>query len=227
MGSPNILIAGDHPLVQAALRGALQQVLPGLSVREATTMEAAVDEISKAPQDVDLVLLDLNMPGSAGFTGLLLLQASFRAVPVAILSAQQDPATIRKAIAYGASGYIPKNSCLPEIAGAIERILAGELWVPDGISLARCPEDKKDFDVARRLSALSPRQQRILTRLVEGKLNKQIAADLDIAEQTVKVHVSAILRKLDVLTRTQAAILVERSAKRDDVGIIHRSEPSS
>ncbi len=99
------------------------------------------------------------------------------------------------------------------MAEAVQRILAGDVWVPEELPLHGTPENEKDVDVARRLSALSPQQLRILARLVEGKLNKQIAADLDIAEQTVKVHVSTILRKLDVITRTQAAILVERSTK--------------
>lgn len=223
MDNPNIIIADDHPLVLAALRAAIQQIFPGVSIHEAATMEAAITEVSKAPHDVDLVLLDLQMPGSAGFTGLLLLQASFPTVPIAIVSAQRDLATIRKAMSYGVSGYIPKSLSLPRMTEAIKQILAGEVWVPNGISIARRAEDENDLDVARRLRELSPQQLRILTLLVEGKLNKQIAAELDIAEQTVKVHVSAILRRLDVLTRTQAAILVERFARPSDL----RIDPSS
>lgn len=227
MNNPNIIIADDYPLVLAALRVALQQVLAGVFIREATAMEAVIGEVSKAAQDIDLVLLDLHMPGSAGFTGLLLLQASFPAVPVAIVSARQDPVTTRKAMSYGVSGYIPKSLSLPRMAEAIQRILAGGVWVPDGVSIAQHTEDENDFDVARRLRKLSPQQLRIVTRLVEGKLNKQIAAELDIAEQTVKVHVSMILRRLDVLTRTQAAILVERFAKPGDLRIDRSSEPAS
>lgn len=213
MNGPTIVIGDDHPLVQAALRGALEQILAGVVIRECFTVESVVDEVSRSPREVDLILLDLNMPENAGFTGLLLLLASFPAIPVAIISAQHEAVTIRKAIALGASGYIPKNLSLTKMAEAVQRILAGDVWVPEEPPLHGTPENEKDVDVARRLSALSPQQLRILARLVEGKLNKQIAADLDIAEQTVKVHVSTILRKLDVITRTQAAILVERSTK--------------
>jgi DNA-binding NarL/FixJ family response regulator len=211
MNSPYIIVCDDHPLVQAALRGALQQAFPGALIREAGAVEDVVDEISKAPHAVDLVLLDLNMPGNAGFSGLLLLLASFPHVPVAILSAQEAPATIRKAISLGASGYLPKTTSLATMAEAIQRILNGDVWLPQSVSLAEQPESEADIDAARRLSALSPQQLRILARVVEGKLNKQIAGELNIAEQTVKVHVSIILRKLGVITRTQAAILVERS----------------
>jgi len=207
---PYLVIGDDHPLVQAALSASLQQAIPGMSIREAGAVEDVVVEISKAPHEVDLVLLDLDMPGTTGFTGLLLLLASFPDIPVAILSAQEAPTTIRKAISLGASGYIPKTSSLTTMAEAVQRILDGDVWVPKSISVVGQIESEADIDIARRLSMLTAQQVRILARLVEGKLNKQIAAELNITEQTVKSHVSKILQKLKVVSRTQAAILVER-----------------
>lgn len=208
-----ILIGDDHPLVQAALEGALTQVIPGLKVLSAGTLDEVAEVIRSAEEPLDLVLLDLNMPGSIGFTGLFLLQAEFPTVPVAILSAEQDPVTVHRALAYGASGYIPKSIDLRQMAKAILLILNGEIWSPCPLDPASMPDD--DDDTPRRFASLTPQQLRILARLVEGKLNKQIAAELQVAEQTIKVHVSTILRKLGVTTRTQAAILAERLTRRD------------
>lgn len=212
---PHIVVGDDHPLVLAALGASLQQFFPGASIRGASAVEEVIAQVSKSQHSVDLVLLDLNMPGNAGFAGLLLLLASFPGIPVAILSAQETPATIRKAITLGAAGYIPKTSSLTTMAEAIENMLDGHVWLPQNVSRVEQPESDSEIEVARRLAELSPQQLRILARLVEGKLNKQIASDLGIAEQTVKSHVSTILRKLNVLTRTEAAILVERCGKAD------------
>jgi DNA-binding NarL/FixJ family response regulator len=181
-------------------------------VEAATTVDEILALLFTAAGEVDLVLLDLHMPGNSGFTGLFLLQTEFPTVPVAILSAEHDPRTIRRAISYGALGYIPKSLSLDEMGAAIISILGGEIWTPAG-ALEPSGADG-DVDLARRFSSLTAQQLRILTRIVEGKLNKQIADDLKIAEQTVKVHVSTILRKLNVLTRTQAAILAERLIER-------------
>jgi DNA-binding NarL/FixJ family response regulator len=209
---PCIVIADDHPLVKAALSASLQQALPGAQVRGAGTIEGLIAEISRATDDIDLVLLDLSIPGSSGFVGLLLLLRRFPALPVAILSAKDDPSTICKAMHLGASGYIPKTLSLDEITEAVRCILSGDVWMPRGLS--KDPANSSDRDVTDRLLALSPQQLRILSRVVEGQQNKRIAFELGIAEQTVKVHVSTILRALGVRRRTEAAILVERSAPR-------------
>lgn len=209
---PSLIVADDHPLVQAALSASLRQAFPGAQIIGASTIDGLVAEISKAQEGIDLVLLDLSMPGSSGFVGLLLLLRSFPTLPVAILSARDEPATIRKAIRLGACGYIPKTLSLDAMAEAVRQILSGDVWVPPGVSLDE--PGQGDQDVAARLLALSPQQLRILSRMVDGKLNKQIAADLGIAEQTVKAHISTILRTLGVHRRTEAAVLVERSGVR-------------
>ncbi|MEW6640657.1 MAG: response regulator transcription factor [Pseudomonadota bacterium] len=204
-----IVVGDDHPLVQAALQSALTSVMSDLDIVACPSLEEVLAVLAERPDEIDLVLLDLTMPGIEGFAALFVLLAQFPTVPVAIISARQDAATIRRAIAYGASGYIPKSLSLPAMAEAIMKILAGEIWMPPNIG-GRGSVQAADVELAARLSSLSAQQMRILAMIVEGRLNKQIAGELDIAEQTVKGHVSAILRKLGVGSRTQAAVLAER-----------------
>lgn len=204
-----IVIGDDHPLVQAALRSALSTALSDLDIVACQSLDEVLVVLSERPDEIDLVLWDLNMPGIQGFTGLFMMLAQFPTVPVAIISAKQDATTIRRAIAYGASGYIPKSLSLPAMADAVTRILAGEIWMPPNIG-GRGSLQSSDLELASRLTSLSAQQLRILSMIVAGKLNKQIANDLNIAEQTVKGHVSMILRKLGVGSRTQAAVLAER-----------------
>ncbi|HJP69991.1 MAG TPA: response regulator transcription factor [Sphingomicrobium sp.] len=204
-----IVIGDDHPLVQAALQSALSAVLTDLEIIACQSVDGVVATLSDGTKEIDLILLDLTMPGVQGFAALFLLLAQFPTVPVAIISARQDAATIRRAVAYGASGYIPKSLSLPAMADAITRIIGGEIWMPPNTG-GRGSIKSEDMELAARAASLSPQQLRILSMIVEGKLNKQIAAELDIAEQTVKGHVSTILRKLGVGSRTHAAVLAER-----------------
>jgi DNA-binding NarL/FixJ family response regulator len=204
-----IVVGDDHPMVRAALRIALASVVSDLVVDECSTLDEMITAIARAPHEVDLVLLDLSMPGPHGFSGLFLLAAQFPSVPVAIVSARSDPATINRAIDYGASGYLPKSLGLDELKAAISAILAGEVWVPKDVALQTSDEEQDNVAVGR-LASLSAQQMRIIVMILEGKLNKQIAAELGIAEQTVKIHVSTILKKLDVHSRTQAALLAQK-----------------
>ena len=203
-----IVIADDHPLVRDALRQAIARDMPDAVFRDAASLaeaESAIRENS-AP---DLVLLDLHMPGMRGFTGLAYLRSQFPAVPVAMISASTEPRIMRQAVDYGASGFIPKSAPMDEIRNAVHAILDGNMWLPD--LKGDLPDtDAKDAALAGRLAALTPQQLRVLGMLSDGKLNKQIAYDLDISEATVKSHVSAILQKLDVNSRTQAVILAGR-----------------
>lgn len=209
-----IVIGDDHPLVQAALRDALGKAMPEVRVIECPDLDSVMATVGRRPADIDLVLLDLNMPGTHGFAGLFMMLAHHPTVPVAILSALQDSDTIRRALAYGASGYIPKSLSMPAMADAIRAILSGETWAPP---LSAASSEADEADAARRFASLSPQQLRILTMIVDGKLNKQIAGDLNVSEQTVKVHVSSILRKLNVVSRTQAAVVAGRLAVGGDV----------
>jgi DNA-binding NarL/FixJ family response regulator len=201
-----IIIVDDHPLFRAALRQTLAGGSDPASIEEAGDL-AALSAALEADRDCDLVLLDLNMPGAHGFSGLLLLRAQYPEVPVMIISAVEDPKVIRRTFELGAAGYLPKSVGPAEIRSAIDTVLRGEIFVPNGISLA---EDDEHSAFIRRLSTLTPQQIRVLMMLSDGLMNKQIAYELSISEATVKAHVSSILQKLDVDSRTQAVIAASR-----------------
>ena len=203
-----IVIVDDHPLFRGALRQAIGLLMPRSRVVEAN----GLDELSatlNAEKDVDLILLDLTMPGVQGFSGLISLRAQHPGVPVMIVSATEEPTVIRRAIEFGASGFIPKSMNVDAIGSAIQAVLAGDAWTPPDIDLSAA-EDKETADLVRRLGTLTPQQVRVLMMLSEGLLNKQIAYELGVSEATVKAHVSAILDKLGVDSRTQAVIAASR-----------------
>jgi DNA-binding NarL/FixJ family response regulator len=160
-------------------------------------------------RDVDLILLDLTMPGVQGFSGLMSLRAQYPELPVVIVSATEEPTVIRRAMDFGASGFIPKSIDIDSIGGAIQAVLAGDTWTPPDVDLS-ATEDAETADLVRRLGTLTPQQVRVLTMLSEGLLNKQIAYELGVSEATVKAHVSAILDKLGVDSRTQAVIAASK-----------------
>ncbi|HVW94084.1 MAG TPA: response regulator transcription factor [Devosia sp.] len=201
-----IIIVDDHPLFRAALGNIVSQIGPGYAVRELDGL-GALSAALKADRDWDLVLLDLNIPGAEGLSGLLLLRAEFPELPVMIVSAVADPLVIRQAVELGASGYLAKSADPAEIRAALDAVLAGDIYVPEGISLEGA---YPDAPLLRRLASLTPQQVRVLMMLAEGLMNKQIAHQLSISEATVKAHVSTILQKLDVDSRTQAVIVASR-----------------
>ncbi|MBT9372026.1 response regulator transcription factor [Rhizobium sp. CSW-27] len=199
-----IIIADDHPLFRGALCQALGDIAERPCVIEAGTFEAARTAAQTHP-DADLMLLDLAMPGVSGFSGLMSLRAEVQSLPIIIVSASDDAATIRRAIELGASGFISKSSGLDDIRCAIRTVLDGGVWTPK--DYAACPdEDPALADLMERLKTLTPQQSRVLSMLAEGLLNKQIAYELGVSEATIKAHVSAILLKLNVDSRTQAVI---------------------
>ncbi|MGO4712558.1 response regulator [Bradyrhizobium sp. 2TAF24] len=199
-----IMIADDHPLFRGALREAVASVLADAAIDEAGTFEELTSQLER-DADVDLILLDLSMPGISGFSGLIYLRAQYPAVPVVIVSASDDAGTIRRSMDFGASGFIPKRFGVDTLRTAIARVMAGDVWLPADVDLAAAG----DPDMARlrdRLVTLTPQQVRVLMMLSEGLLNKQIAYELGVSEATIKAHVSAILQKLGVESRTQAVI---------------------
>ncbi|MDG2270359.1 MAG: response regulator transcription factor [Alphaproteobacteria bacterium] len=203
-----IVIADDHPLVRDALRQTIAQDMASAVFHEAASLAEAETGI-RGLGSPDLVLLDLHMPGMRGFTGLAYLRSQFPETPVAMISASTDPRIMRQAIDFGASGFIPKSAPTDDIRSAVREILAGNSWLPADTN--DVPDTAaEDAQLAARLANLTPQQLRVLGMLSDGKLNKQIAYDLDISEATVKSHVSAILQKLDVNSRTQAVILAGR-----------------
>ena len=205
----NIVIADDHPLLRSAIRQVISDGIPDVELFEASTLDET-ETLLCTDNQVDLLLLDIHMPGMHGLTGLCFLRAEFPSVPIAIISASTDPRLIRQAIAHGAAGYILKSSPVSEIREAINLLLLGEYWVPALENNREC--ELEDNDRAVRLSSLTPQQFRVLRMVSEGRLNKQIAYQLSISEATVKSHVSAILQKLEVNSRTQAVIVATRLA---------------
>jgi DNA-binding NarL/FixJ family response regulator len=179
-----------------------------LDTLEAGSMSELTDLLSSG-RNIDLVLLDLTMPGVQGFSGLLYLRAQFPQIPVAIVSAMDDPVTIRRAMGFGASGFVPKSQPVEQIRIAVTAVLDGHIWTPPDIDITN-PGGTEDEELIARLSKLTPQQVRVLMMLGEGLLNKQIAYELDVSEATIKAHVSAILQKLGVDSRTQAVIAINR-----------------
>ncbi|WP_430470479.1 response regulator [Thalassospira lucentensis] len=204
-----ILIADDHPLVRGALKQALSTELDNVTLYEAGSLFEAIEQIEAHKGDIDLVLLDLHMPGMNGFTGLFTLRASYPDIPVSIVSASQDMPVVRRSIEYGASAFVPKSAPVDQIGFAVKTVLEGGMWMPDWArdAMENGPADDEATGLAEKIGQLTPQQLRVLNMLTEGKLNKQIAYELDVTEATVKAHVSAILRKLSVHSRTQAVII--------------------
>jgi len=204
----HLLIADDHPLFRGALRGAVSGLFDRAQVDEAGTFEE-ITAFLERDGEVDLVLLDLSMPGVRGFSGLMYLRAQYPALPIVVVSANDDPLVIRRCMEFGASGFIPKTLGTDAMREAIARILQGEVWTPPDVDLARQSDAETAATIAR-LSSLTPQQVRVLMMLSGGLLNKQIAYELGVSEATVKAHVSAILQKLGVESRTQAVIAAGR-----------------
>jgi DNA-binding NarL/FixJ family response regulator len=204
------LVVDDHPLFREALHGAITVARPKSEVYEATDIEAAIDMLSGDRHGFDLALVDLAMPGTSGFDGILRIRKEFPHLPVIVVSALEDARVVREAMSYGIAGFIPKSSKKSELAQAIGDVLNGSVYLPE--SFAREPRevDPARRDLAQKLATLTPQQLRVLQMLRAGKLNKQIAFELDVGETTVKAHVSEILRKLNVFSRTQAVIEASR-----------------
>lgn len=199
------MIADDHPLFRGALREAVAGLLERVDISEAGTYDELVELLERG-SEVDLVLLDLAMPGVRGFSGLMYMRAQYPGVPVIVVSANDDPAAIRRCMEFGASGFIPKTLGVDAMRVAISRVLGGDVWTPPDVDFAATGSDAEAAELMARMATLTPQQVRVLMMLSEGLLNKQIAFQLSVSEATVKAHVSAILQKLGVESRTQAVI---------------------
>lgn len=205
MDIAQLIIADDHPLFRVALRGAVQKMLAGVQITECDSF-GSLEQCMRQCGEVDLVLLDLNMPGARGFSSLIYLRALYPQVPVAVISAQEDPAVIRRAQDFGAAGFVPKSSSLDAIGAAVRAVLDGREWWPASMGDER-PGERQ---IAASIASLTPQQLRVLLMIAEGTANKVIAADLGITEGTVKAHVTAILRKLNLFRRTQLIVLAQK-----------------
>ncbi|MBD9481546.1 response regulator transcription factor [Pseudomonas sp. PDM14] len=204
-----ILIADDHPLFREAIHNVIRDGFPESEILETADLDSAL-VLTQEHDDLDLILLDLNMPGMHGLGGLINLRNEAPTIPVVIVSAEQDKQIVLQAITYGAVGFITKSSPRAQMTDAIEQILNGNVYLPSDIirtqkSSTRRTQNEPSIP-PELLQALTRKQLLVLERMTKGESNKQIAYNLDIAETTVKAHVSAILRKLNVHNRVQAIL---------------------
>ena len=206
-GALHLLIVDDHPLFREALASAIALAFPKARLDEAEGIRSACELLGRTPA-IDLTLLDLSMQGVTGFDGLIAIRTRFPRVPILIVSGLEDPRIMREAVQRGAAGFVPKAVDKATLTRAISEVLNGSLYMPP--ELTNAPEEvsarPKKTPLAERVAQLTPQQIRVLTMIRQGKLNKQIAHELQVGDSTVKAHVSEILRKLEVISRTQIVI---------------------
>jgi DNA-binding NarL/FixJ family response regulator len=219
-----VIIADDHPMILGALTLAVASAFGRVEIIECSNLAELIEQLTEAG-DADLVLLDLKMPGTHGFEGLLTIRSNFPATPIVVISALEDPRLVSEALTLGTAGFIPKSTPRVELVAALQLVAAGGIYSPPHLSgdADGTPQwTENDTEFARRASTLTPQQRRVLQLLGTGKLNKEIAYELDIAETTVKAHVSSILHKFKVYSRTQAVVMAQR-LHLDTFGEIHET----
>jgi DNA-binding NarL/FixJ family response regulator len=198
-------IADDHPLFRRALLEVINQQFPQATISESSALDSTLKALDDNTE-IDLLLLDLNMPGSQDLFGLITVREKHPSVPVVVVSGSDDRTTINRAMGYGASGYIPKSLSAEALHTAIKTVADGEQWLPPHIAGQLSPITIEEKSLAAKISTLTPQQYRVLCYLREGKLNKQIGFEIGVTEATVKAHITAIFRKLGVSNRTQAVV---------------------
>lgn len=202
----SLLIADDHPLFRDALKNALNDEFDTITIHETDSLASTLHYLQTEPE-LDLLLLDLNMPGSGDLYGLMRIRSQFSDLPIAVISGTDEVETIASVIQAGALGFIPKTSLPHEISTAILTILAGDLWLPEHMQTDIQQASKSNQKLAQQVAELTPAQYNVLCYLHEGLLNKQIAYELSISEATVKAHITAIFKKLNINNRTQAVLI--------------------
>jgi len=210
MSQAKVAIADDHPLFRTALKQAVVECMPNAGIKEASNFGDLLAIINDTPE-LEIIFLDLHMPGNDGFTGLTQLQNNHPDLIVIMVSSDENPDIMHKAINFGAAAFIPKSVDLSTIAEAINKVLAGDTWLPTNIDMyADNDQTHAMKKLAQQLAQLTPQQYKVLALVADGQLNKQIAGILDIKENTVKKHVSAILLQLGVYNRTQAGLAYQQ-----------------
>lgn len=205
-----VLVIDDHALVREGLKGVLEQLVPGeaVVVLEAGSHAAGARLAAEHP-DLDLLLLDFNLPNVSGFAALVDLQERFPDIPIVIVSGEEDPALVRETFERGALGFIPKSSPPAVLVSALRLVLAGGTYLPPEIMLAREPpadSPRKAPSPGVHLLGLTARQAEVMLLVLAGKSNKVICRELGLAEGTVKNHVAAVLKALDATNRVEAVI---------------------
>ncbi|KYN89892.1 LuxR family transcriptional regulator [Vibrio cidicii] len=203
-----IIIADDHPLFRNALFQSVHMAVSGANLIEADSLAALLNLLARE-EEPDLLLLDLKMPGANGMSGLIQLRAEYPDLPIVVVSASEEPSVVTQVKSHGAFGFIPKSSDMRTLIAALNQVLNGDPYFPEGLIInnAACN------DLAEKIAALTPQQYKVLGMLSDGLLNKQIAYELNVSEATIKAHMTAIFRKLDVKNRTQAVILLKEMSE--------------
>lgn len=211
--SYRILVIDDHPLFRDALRVAVSKAFPGALFEEGRNIDEAINALEHH-DSFDLALLDLKIPGVQGFDGLLRLRKAYPRLPVLVVSGVEDNSVISKVLSFGAAGFVPKSVGRESLGDAIRTVIDGSVYIPEGYKPGS-PDDAQDTneELIEKIASLTPQQFRVLQMLRKGLLNKQIAEEMNVGARTIKAHVSEILRKLDVNSRTQAVI---EASKIDD-----------
>ncbi|MCV6603972.1 MAG: response regulator transcription factor [Porticoccaceae bacterium] len=200
------IVADDHPLFRTAISQLLGSLLGDAQLIEADSMQSLQQALGDHP-DATMVLLDLHMPGAHGFSALAYLNGHHANIPVLVVSGDERPEVMRRAMEFGARGFLPKSSSPEQIGTAIKAVAEGGQWVPEAARQAPTP-DEDESRLMEAIATLTPQQYLVLTMLAEGLFNKQIAYELDVTEATIKAHMTAIFRKLGVRSRTQVALAV-------------------
>jgi DNA-binding NarL/FixJ family response regulator len=200
------LIVDDHPLFREALENAIRWATPNAEILEATSIDEALEVMEST--EIELTFLDLSLPGTTGLSGLIRIRKAFPRSPIVVVSCHQDPQIVVNVLSLGVSGYIPKSTSKEELAHSIREVLSGAVYLPSSYRAIAAGRRSKGpaQDLLKRLHELTPQQLKVLDMIRRGLQNKQIAYELQIRETTVKVHVSEILRKLNVMSRTKAII---------------------
>ena len=199
-----IVIADDHPLFRNALLQSIHMAISDTHLLEADSQNSLFSLLEKT-NDIDLLLLDLKMPGSSGISGLIQLRQQYPELAIVVVSASEEDEVVQQVYNHGAFGFIPKSSEMQVLLNALKQIINGQPYFPATIS-----HNNHQQQLTTKISALTPQQYKVLTMLTEGLLNKQIAYDLNVSEATIKAHLTAIFRKLEVKNRTQAVILLQQ-----------------
>ncbi len=204
-------IADDHPLFRTALMQVISKHYPDASITQSNDLEETLQALQNQ-DDIDLLLLDLHMPGSQDLFGLVNIREQYPSVPIAIVSASEEQAIVNRAMGHGALGYITKSLSQDDMFEAIDNILAGNRWVPESYRAHLHPVSSEERTIAAKIASLTPQQYKVLCFLKEGWLNKQIGYELGVTEATIKAHITSIFRKLGVSNRTQAVIELNKMA---------------
>ncbi len=207
--SYTIVIADDHPLFRNALFQSVHMAISGANLLEADSLDSLLLLLEKE-SDVDLLLLDLKMPGANGMSGLIHLRQQYSELPIVVISASEEPSIVKQVHRHGAFGFIPKSSDMRELLAALNQILEGEPFFPDDIDSWEDEALSETEALEEKIATLTPQQNKVLRMLNDGLLNKQIAYELNVSEATIKAHMTAIFRKLEVKNRTQAVILLQQ-----------------